>query len=121
MPDDKLFLVGKYIERFNTLTRQSIPCGPIYQSSGLLGHITKRHPGKESYLRHVREIISFPDYIGKHPHEPNSLELVKILDQNVMVCIKLDTQKNYLFVASVYEISKSKLENRLYSGRLKKY
>lgn len=38
-----------------------------------------------------------------------------------MVCIKLDQKNDYLYVASVYEITESKLQNRLRSGRLKVY
>lgn len=68
----------------------------------------------------IPRIIQSPDYIGKHPKEQNSIELVKVLDQNVMVCIKLDLDENYLFVASVFEITEAKLRNRIHSGRLKK-
>ena len=122
MPENfnKLFCVGEYVTEFNLATGQHLPCGPIYQSYGLLAHIQKRHPSEVSNLSYVPEIISSPDYIGKHPKEPDSIELVKILSGNIMVCIKLDRDENYLFVASVFEISEGKLKNRINSGRLNK-
>ena len=122
MPPDfsKLFRVGEYIEEFNSLTGQHLPCGSIYQSYGLKAHIQKRHPSEVANLSLVPNIISSPDYIGKHPKEADSIELVKVLSGNIMVCIKLDKRENYLFVASIFEISEGKLKNRINSGRLKK-
>lgn len=112
--------VGKYIDRFNDATGQNLPCGDIYQH-GLRKHVQKHHPGDEYLVDYVETIIASPDYIGKHPKEADSIELVKRITDNVMVCIKLDTKNGYLFVASVFKISDSKLRNRLNSGRLKPY
>ena len=118
----KLFKVGDYIQRFNTLTGQNLPCGPIYQSVGLVSHVKSHHPQMgTAILQLIPTIIQSPDYIGKNPREPNSIELVKKLSDNIMVCIKLDTQNGYLYVASVYNISQGKVNNRLNSGRLKRY
>ena len=72
MPPENLFQVGEYIEMFNEVTGQDLPCGPIYQSHGLQAHVQKRHPSDISHLSCVPLIISAPDYIGKHPKEPNS-------------------------------------------------
>ena len=116
---EDLFQVGEYIEEFNIATGQDLPCGPIYQSYGLRAHIQKRHPASVEEIHLIPKIIAEPDYVGKHPKEPNSLELVKVIDGNVMVCIKLDKREGYLFVASMFEISAGKLRNRLNSGRLK--
>ncbi|MGO5113581.1 PBECR2 nuclease fold domain-containing protein [Candidatus Avoscillospira sp. LCP25S3_F1] len=120
MQTEKLFRVGEYIELFNQMTGQALPCGAIYQSHGLAKHIQKRHAGENEHLNDIPAIIQNPDYIGKHPKEKNSIELVKVLHQNVMVCIKLDLDENYLFVASVFEITEAKLRNRINSGRLKR-
>lgn len=118
---DKLFKAGDYIPKFNTLTGQNLPCGPIYQSSGLQKHVQKHQKEKASIMLDIPTVIQAPDYIGCHPKEPNSIELVKKFQENVMVCVKLDSKNGYLYVASVYTISESKLQNRLYSGRVKKY
>lgn len=116
-----LQIVGKYIEKFNSLTGQQLPCGDIYQSSGLSKHILKRHPARLEDINLIPAIIAEPDYIGKNPKEPQSIELVKCLDNNLMVCIKLDTKHSYLYVASLFEISEAKFANRIASGRLKKF
>lgn len=118
---DKLFKVGDYIAKFNTLTGQNLPCGPIYQSSGLQKHVKKHQKEKSSIMLDIPTVIQAPDYIGCHPNEPNSIELVKRFQENVMVCVKLDSKNGYLYVASVFTISESKLNNRLNSGRVKKY
>lgn len=117
---DKLFKVGVYVPRFNSLTGQSLPCGPIFQSSGLQKHVMKHMKEKASLLSDIPATIQDPDYIGHNPKESDSIELVKVIQQNVMVCVKLDSKNGYLYVASIYTISGSKLHNRLNSGRLKK-
>lgn len=118
---DKLFEAGKYVARFNTLTGQTLPCGPIYQSSGLQKHVKKHQKEKATIMSDIPTVIREPDYIGCNPKEPDSVELVKKFGENVMVCVKLDSKNEYLYVASVYTVSESKLNNRLNSGRLKKY
>lgn len=118
---DNLFEVGQYVEKFNTLTGQNLPCGSIYQSSGLQKHVKKHQKEKASIMSDIPIVIQQPDYIGCNPKEPHSIELVKKLTENVMVCVKLDSKNGYLYVASVYTVSESKLNNRLNSGRLKKY
>ena len=120
MGKNKLFVVGEYTEVLNLATGQSLPCGPIYQSVGLRVHIQKRHPDELANLDHVTEVIAFPDYVGKNPNEADSAEFVKVLDKNVVVCVKMDKKADYLYVSSVYPISAAKLRNRLLNGRLKK-
>ena len=114
-----LFVVGQYIEAFNIATGQNLPCGSIYQSTGLQAHIQKRHATELSNLDRISEVIAHPDYVGRNPTEVNSIELVKVFDENILVCIKLDTKAGYLYVSSVYPIRESKLRNRLNSGRLR--
>ncbi len=116
-----LQIVGEYIEKFNSLTGQHIPCGDIYQSNGLSKHILKRHPARIGDIDLIPTIIAEPDYIGKNPKEPQSIELVKCLEDDLMVCVKLDVKHNYLYVASFFEISEAKLANRITSGRLVKF
>ncbi len=122
MDEKKNFIpVGEYTPAFNHITGQNLPCDTIYQSPGLIAHLRKRHPGKEGLISVIPAVIAAPDFIGKHPKESGSIELVQVADENVMVCVKLDQKDGYFYVASVYEISNSKLANRIASGRLKKY
>ena len=111
--------VGEYIEAFNHSTSQSIPCGPILQFPGLETHVKKHHPNIAASVGLISQIIAEPDFIGHNPKEPNSIELVKVFSKNLMVCIKLNQDRNYLYVASMYDITEGKLQNRIKSGRLK--
>lgn len=113
--------VGKYKEDFNKQLNINLPIDDIYQSDGLIIHIKKRHPGLEKYMSDIPDIIKKPDYIGVNPKESDSVELIKILDDNILVAVKLDKNDNHLFVASLYNISNAKLQNRLNSGRIKRY
>ena len=113
--------VGDYVEKFNLLTGQSIPCGPIYQSEGLKTHVAKRHPEQLKSIPDIPLILSQPDYIGHNPKEPNSIELIKALEGNMKVCVKLDIRNQYLYVATLFEITDSKLQRMLQSGRIQRY
>lgn len=121
LEDTTLSIVGTYIERFNRLLSASLPCGPIYKSSGFSAHIKKRHPGYEVYIDRIPEIIAFPDFIGRNPKEPDSIELIKVFSENIQIAIKLDRKKGYLYVASLYDVKQSKVERRLAGKRLIKY
>lgn len=118
---DGRIIVGNYVQKMNDLTGQAIPCGVVYQFPGLRVHVQNHHPDNTSFLRDIPDIIASPDYIGHNPKESNSIELVKRYTENEMVCIKLDSKKGYLYVASVYEITEAKLHSRINSGRLKRY
>ena len=92
----------------------------IYQSSGLMKHIEKRHPDCISYLNNISDIIKNPDYIGVSPNETvPSFELVKKLNNNILVGIKLDKKDNYFYVATLHTITTAKLNRRIANGRLK--
>jgi len=82
---------------------------------GLRKHVKKRHKDFLKYLDIISDIITNPDYIGVNPNEPNSVELVKIYDHIILVSVNLsmDTEKKYLYVSSLYDISNGKLLNRI--------
>lgn len=121
MGEEALFEVGIYTEPFNRITGQALPCGPIMQSLGLHTHIRKHHPDIVECMNLIPAIIEHPDFVGHNPREPQSIELVKRLEKNLMVCVKLDCIKGHLYVASLYDITDSKLQSRVKSGRLKNY
>lgn len=115
-----MIIAGEYIFEYNKALNADLPCGNIYQSTGLLVHIQKRHPHCLKYLEKIPDILSNPDYIGKNPNEYQSVEFIKQYDDHVLVAVKLDIIENRLYVASLYNISESKIKNRLNSGRIKK-
>ncbi|MGO5175252.1 PBECR2 nuclease fold domain-containing protein [Ruminococcus sp. LCP21S3_E8] len=117
---DKLYKAGEYIDKYNQILNINLPCTTIYVSRGLRKHIQARHTEFVSYISKIPEIIKSPDYIGKNPKEPNSIELVKVYNDNIQIGIKLDTNKNYLYVATLFDIKTGKIQRRLNSGRLKR-
>lgn len=112
---------GEFSENFNKMLGTDMPLLGIYHSNGLYAHVQKRHPHCLKFIDKLDRIIANPDYIGENPKEPNSIELIKHMGENVMVAVKLDSVGKYYYVASIYNITQSKIERRLYSGRLKKY
>jgi hypothetical protein len=119
----KLFVAAKYKKKFNVILDIDFQHTEIYQSTGLKAHLIKRgHAACVPYLNKIGEIVENPDYIGVNPNENyKSIELIKCYDENILVGIKLDKANDYLYVATLHEVSKSKLERRLHSGRLLKY
>jgi ATP-dependent RNA circularization protein (DNA/RNA ligase family) len=99
--------------------------GEVYISPGAKKHIIRKH-GKE-LGRHILEnlteaiekVISSPDYIGVHPNkQKESIELIKRIGKNILVAIEVDLEENYIYVSSMYPITKSKLVNRIDTGRV---
>lgn len=101
--------------------------GKIYMSPGVKKHIVKRHKKdlKREFLddipKYIRLVISEPDYVGKHPDKIGySMEFVKKIGRNLLVAIEVDLDDNYIYVASLYPITESKVVSRVNSGRFKK-
>lgn len=118
---EELLKVGEYNSKFNDILGINIQKLEIYRSKGLPSHIVKRkHYKCLKYIDYIPDIISEPDYIGVNPNEQGtSIELIKRYANNVMIGIKLDTEGEYLYVSTMIDIQESKIERRLYSGRIK--
>lgn len=110
--------VGYYNEIFNKKLHIDLPCLKIYQSKGLEKHIQKRHPSCIQYMNNISDIINNPDYIGMNPKEPNSIELIKNYGLDIQIAVKLNTDNDYYYVASLYNVSSAKMKNRLKIGRI---
>lgn len=118
MSEPRYIKVGRYKQIYNELLNISLPPDDIFRSEGLFVHIKKRHPGCMKYTHYIKDIIKDPDYIGTNPKEPDSIEMIKTFNKNIIIAIKLDRKKNYLYVATLYEITDSKIQRQLQSGRL---
>nr|DAJ77301.1 MAG TPA: nuclease [Caudoviricetes sp.] len=118
---DSLLKVGEFKKEYNILLNTNFPYYDIVQSSGLVAHVQKRHPQQIQYLNNLQDILNQPDYIGSNPNQPNSIELIKCYSDNILIAINLDSANEYYFIASLYEITQSKINNKLNSGRFKKY
>ncbi|MEG0899809.1 MAG: hypothetical protein RSF40_08900 [Oscillospiraceae bacterium] len=125
MNKDKLTEVGIYPQKFNDILGVQIPTEKIYVSNGLVIHLYKHgHTDCIQHLSNLSDIIAHPDYIGVNPNEVgDSVELVKVYNDNILIGLKLDRDVNegfYLYVSTMYTIQEQKLNRRLHSGRLKK-
>lgn len=117
-----IFPLIEFNKEFNKYLPYDFDFKYIYRSRGLEKHIQKRHPECLQYVPALPLIISKPDYIGVNPNEKtSSFELIKILNENVQVGIKLDAKNNYLYIATLYTITEGKLRHGIENGRLKKF
>ena len=121
--NNDILLVGKYNQRFNEILNIDYEELNIYRSKGLPSHMVKRkHYNCLKYVDYISDIIASPDYIGINPNEPEkSLELIKCYKDNVMIGIKLDSNGQYYYVSTMFDIQESKIARRLHSGRIKKF
>lgn len=116
--------VGKLnLTAVKRLTGLDFPTAEVRLYPGALKHIRKEHSATlNQYGLLIPDMIANPDYIGKHPKEPNSIELIKQVAEDLLLAIKFDPS-GYLFVSSFYELNNGtrKIQNRLASGRLVPY
>lgn len=118
---DSLTKVGVFKQEYNNNLNTNFPCLDIMQSSGLITHIQKRHPTQLQYVSNIQDILDNPDYIGMNPNQPNSIELIKAYGDNILIALKLDNSKGYYYIASLYDVTQSKINSGINSGRIKIY
>lgn len=116
------FKVGTFRKDYNKILETNYPLLDIRQSYGLSMHLIKQnHQNCLDYLRNITKILNYPNYIGQNSRHANSIELIKVYDEiNILVAIKLDNDKGYWYIASVYGVSLVQINRRIHSGRLKK-
>ncbi len=118
----ELLKVGTFTDKFNKILGIDVEQLDIFRSKGLPAHMVKRkHYKCLKYIDYIPDILATPDYIGINPNETGrSIEFVKRYDDNVLLGIKLDTEGEYFYVSTMYDVQESKEMRRLHSGRLKK-
>jgi hypothetical protein len=103
--------------------------GSVYASPGVINHIRKRHGRqltkqvKGNLLETMEFIIQEPDYIGvdKRRGKVGALEFIKKVDNTLLLGLEVDLEEKYIYVSTMYPITKGKINNRIFSGRLVKY
>lgn len=118
MPSDKMIFVASIPETL--LSFLGIPQREtmIYRSKGLLTHLLKRNHYKAAkYLDFIPDINTSPDYAGVYERQ---IELVKVFKDNIFLSVKLDSSKKTYYVATMFDVSSSKIETYCKSGRLRK-
>ena len=98
----------------------------VYASPGVINHIKKRHGRqltkkiKDNIIDSIEKIIKEPECVGLNYRRGNgSLELIKKVDNiNLLLALEIDLEQQYIYVATMYPITLSKMNARIYSGRL---
>jgi hypothetical protein len=112
--------IGTLEKRIVKLLKLDYQCRKIILNPGAIKHIKGKHPEDfKKYFFRIPDIIKFPDYIGKNPRIPNSIELVKRFDDFLLISIIKGTN-GLLYLSSLYSIGIYTVNKRLLTGRLTK-
>lgn len=105
------------------INHYSIECAglEVYMPPGVLKHLKKKGHW-EDFLKHHQDIpnmIAVPDYAGQNPKEPNTIEIYKVINDHVILPIKLNTDTG-LFLSTFYILDngQNKIERRLRIKRI---
>lgn len=114
--NNQLIKIARYNTKLNAILNVNFDAFMIYRSKGLLTHlINRKHFIAVKYIDYLQDIIQNPDYAG---YNNGKLELIKCYNDNIFISIKLDSQKECYYVATVYEVKKSKIDAYVKCGRL---
>lgn len=102
--------------------------GTIYASPGVIKHIKRKH-GKhlnkkiiENLVEYMKEIVDNPEYIGifKDTEDIISVQIIKKYDKYILIGIEINRFSDYIYVSTMYPVTDRKINNKIYSGKLKK-
>jgi len=93
----------------------------VYMPPGVLKHLKKKGHWNDfvTYHQDIPNMIANPDYAGQNPKEPGTVEIYKIVNDHVLLPIKLNADSG-LFLSSFYILDNgaAKIIKRLRSGRI---
>lgn len=93
----------------------------VYMPPGVLKHLKKRNHWNDflTYHTDIPNMIANPDYCGQNPKEANTIELYKVINDHIILPIKLNTDTG-LFLSSFYILDNGpdKIHKRLRSNRI---
>ena len=120
--------VGKIKISISELLELDLP-RIVYTSPGVINHIKKRHGRqftkkiKDNIVDIIEKVIKEPEYVGLDYRRVagGSLELIKKIDNIIFLLgLEVDLEEQYIYVATMYPITLSKMNARIYRGRLLK-
>jgi len=118
--------VGKIKISISDLLEINLP-RIVYASPGVINHIKKRHGRqltkkiKDNIIDSIEKVIKEPEYVGLNYRRGNggSIELIKKIDNIILLlALEIDSEEQYIYVATMYPITLSKMNARIYKGRL---
>lgn len=101
----------------------SIQCASleVYMPPGVMKHLRSHNHWNDfiTYYQDIPGMIATPDYAGQNPKEPNTVEIYKVLNDHVILPIKLNAESG-LFMSSFYILDNGpdKIQKRLRSRRI---
>ncbi len=120
MNSNRKNIVGYLKSDIIKLLNLEISPGEIKLFYGGIKHIKNRRLDCfKNYKDKIPEIIRTPDYVGTHPKYLNSVEYIKKMNTNILVAVRSDEFRG-LYVATMYDITDSKIIKMLKYGRIKK-
>ena len=101
-------------------------CGFVYISPGVIRHIISRHSKqlsrnvKDNLINVIENILKDPDYVGKKVSGNNKLtiEFIKKIDSLLLLGMEIDEEEGYIYVSTLYPVTKSKINNKMYGGKI---
>lgn len=116
--DTRMIKIANYNTELNPIINMDFDAFAIYHSKGLLAHLHKRkHFVAAKYINNLQDIILHPDYAGYYN---GTIELIKCYADNIFISIKLDAKRNQYYIATMFEVRRSKIDSYVRSGRLNK-
>lgn len=118
--------VGKIKISISELLELDLP-RIVYASPGVINHIKKRHGKqftkkvKDNIIDIMGNVIKDPEYVGIDYRRGTggSLELIKRVDNIIVLLgLEIDLEDKYIYIATMYPITLSKMNARIYRGRL---
>jgi hypothetical protein len=111
-------IIGEIPKIVLELLRLDLPTTTVKITNGAIKHVQNDHPIDFSlYFSHLKEIIEKPDFAGAYRGQ-NKFELIKILDDHVLVGLKV--HGSHVTISSFYRVNWVKVDTRIKRGRLKK-
>jgi len=120
--------VGKIKISISELLELDLP-RIVYASPGVINHIKKRHGRqltkkmKDNIIEIIERVIKEPEYVGLDYSrvDGGAIELIKKVDNIILLLgLEIDLEEQYIYVATMYPITLSKMNSRIYRGRLLK-
>lgn len=94
------FDISKYDTNIITTTKD------VVLMPDRLEHIKERHPEVEKYINDISKIIKNPDMILREIKREDTIWIIKKVDDNVKITIKLNTDNNKNYKNSIIQMQK---------------
>lgn len=113
--------VGTVLEEWNI--KENLSTKDIILMHERKKHIIERHPEVEKYIEKIPEILLKPDFIFKDNKYENTIWVIKEIDNNIKLTVKLSTdiEKNYKnSIIQMQKMRKKELTKSLKNNRITK-